>query len=212
MLIVEIKNFGWNITTVSAFAIIFFSTLQGYGFLEQNQRIWKAKSGKSVSITWLIFSAFTFVVIFIYGLSIKSGVLMYTGFLALFHVPILIGLKKFEGFSLINKIIFIGCVSAVALMILMPFKDKIFFAFQFAGIATAATQPWKIKKAKDPGVVEIKLILFLFTANIFWFAYGFAIKDWVLIITTPLALTIFGLTAIFWRYYKKIQGEGGREL
>ena len=101
---VEYKEFGFNALTISASATIIFSLLQAYGIFGQSQKIWRNKSGEALSGTFFFYNFFYFLIFFIYGISEKSVAMSFNGALCFLYIPILIGLKKYKGFTKIEKI------------------------------------------------------------------------------------------------------------
>ena len=203
MSFVEFQNFDLNALTISAIATLFFTTIQAWGLLKQNKLIWREKSGEAVSITWFTCFGFMFAVIFIYGIEINAGALMYNGLLALFHIPVLIGLAKFKGFTLKQRLIFAACVLAVLIMILFPIKDEIFLTFSFISVVSLVMQPLEMWRSKSAGVVEIKLIKIYTAATAFWVIYAYSVGNWVMKITTPSALVVLIITIALWLKYRR---------
>ena len=160
----EYKNFGFNVLTVSAIATILFATLEGWAVVKQKQKILLNESGKSIANIMFILLTFVFISFIIYGIEIKSLVLIFNGILFLFYFSIIKGLYKYKGFSRLDKFVFLNCVFGILLMLVLKEKTEkelLFFLFISASLIASVWQPLELWKEKDPGSVEIKLVLVL---------------------------------------------------
>lgn len=208
-----------NEITISIIATVFFAILQAWGLRKQNKLIQDKESGKSIAAIWFICSALNFVAMFIYGLFVYGhsqiipdtlpiygvGLMFNGGLLFLFHIPILRGLAKFKGFSIIEKRIFLVGVVGIIVMILLPIKAVMFLVFAFASIAGLVMQPLEILKEKSAGVVDIKLILIYTIATAWWLIFSFWLGKGELVpkIIFTTALTILFITTVLWFRYRK---------
>lgn len=210
---VEFADWGWNAVTIGFLGTVVFTILQSWGVIKQAIKIWKEKSGLSISVILFYYNLFGFSVALVYGLSSKSLALILIGS-AMFvtHVPIIIGLFKFKEIKLSEEIIFIVLFMLAFINIFLPYKDIFFFGFNFGTILVLLLQPYEIWKNKNAGVIEIRLILVFLLSTIFWFIYGVAINDWVLKIATPCFFMLHSSIIILWYIYKQpkiIMDEGG---
>lgn len=203
--LVEVQSFGLNAITISAIATAIFALVTVWGLSKQNKLIWKNKSGESIAVPWFICAAFNFYSMLIYGLVTASGALIFNGFLAgLFYIPVLIGLRKFKGFSQKDNVIFFTFALALLVMIFLPIKGEMYLFFSLSTTATLAMQPWEIRKQKSSGVVDIRLILIYFIATSFWAVYSYLLKNWRMEVVFDSALVVLFITILLWfKYHKK---------
>src|SRR3989344_5868441 len=116
----ELDQLGWNLLTLSLVGTISFSVLGAIGLWKQSGAIWKLKSGKSVSVSYMSFYFCYFAAGLIHSLSLDDKLITLAihcfGRMA-FHVPILIGLWKFKRFTAKEKVLsslfFLGLLFAV---------------------------------------------------------------------------------------------------
>ncbi len=198
----EWQNWGWNALTIGSLGTIVFTFVQGWGLWKQKQAIWNAESGESVSVSWFSYFTFFFIAFLFYGIHIASVAVIMNGLLAILHVPILVGLWRFKGFTRYEKIQLVPFAGMVPAMALLPWKDELFLIFSFGTLYSLGTQPWELWKTKKTGVVEIRLVGVYFLATFFWVIYSFAVGEWVLRITTPTSLILLGLTSVLWFKYR----------
>jgi len=199
----ELQHIGWNAITIGLFGTTIFTFIEYWGLVQQNRAIWLAKSGKSISVLWFCYSMAMFISMIIYGIEIKSIAFLINSILGIVHIPIIIGLWKYKGFSKMEKnfsILLIGCMGA---MYILPHKDWFFLGLSFANIIVGIFQPWEIWKNKDAGVVEIKMLTAYTLGSSFWVIYAFAINDWVLKIVCPTFLLFLFTTIFLWFKYNK---------
>jgi uncharacterized protein with PQ loop repeat len=200
---IEFQNWGLNALTVGAIGTIIFTFVETWGLWQQNKTIWKFESGQSISIVYFAYATGVFMSVLIYGIAEHSLAMIINGFfLTLFHLPILIGLWKFESFSTWDKRICVGIIAYMILMSLVPFKDILFMIFSFTNVLFTCTQPWKIWREKDAGAVEIKLIFTYLANTFFWIAYAYTIHDWVLQIICPCYFVLSALIIVLWFKYR----------
>ena len=199
----ELNNLGWNALTISFFGTILFTLIEAWGVWDQKREIWQKKSGVSIPINLFIFNLFIFAVIFIYGISINSVALMFSGIvMAPIHVPILVGLYKFKGFNNQEKIFFWTMLFIFLLCVLLPYKTFFFFSLSLIYIGVAILQPHEIWKEKSSGVVSIKMLWSYWVGTTFWVTYGFSFNDLPLKITSSLYLLVATITIILWYKYR----------
>lgn len=203
----ELNNMGWNALTISFFGTVLFTLIEVWGVWDQKKEIWQKKSGVSIPVNLFIFNLFIFAVIFAYGISINSIALMFSGIVMFpIHIPILIGLYKFKGFSNQEKIFFWVMLLIFLVDILLPYKAFFFFSLSLICIGMVALQPYEIWKEKSSGVVSIKMIWSYWIGTTFWVMYGFSFNDLPLKITSSMYLLVTTVTIIFWyKYQSKIQ-------
>ena len=195
----EFQQFSWSAETISSLGIIFFTFLGAWGLRRQSKNIWEGETGRSVSIIWFSWFAFGHVVVFIYGLDIKSIALMINGSVrGLMHIPILVGLWKYKGFSKVERILPVFLFIFIIAMAFSTAKDIYFLVFSFGTILATLKQPIEVWISKDAGVLEIRLLLIYLVSNLFWVTYSFAIHNWILQLFSSMFFAIFALTIIVW--------------
>lgn len=197
---------GWDWEAISFWGIIIFAIIGSWGLWKQSQKIWKEKSGKSVSVTANFFFTASMFVGLAYGLEKNLDAVTFHNLLRIvFLLPIVAGLIKFKKFTKTEKIL-CACFCIMMLLVwFVPRKDFLFLFSQTVGVLTLATQPYEIFKNKDVGVVEVKLFAVFTPSSIFWVIYAFANGDWILKITQPvfLFLTLITLALCLNPKYKK---------
>lgn len=201
--LLEYQNWGFNALTVSFLLSLLLTAISAWGLVQQNQTIWRDKKAEAVSVFWLAYYAMLQLAILIYGLSLGSAALIINGLLALLYIPILIGLRKFKGFSVPEKISMWVFAVAITLMAFLPYKPLFFFVFAIGGLLSALMQPIEMWHKRSAQGLNIKLIGTILLGNIIWLSYGVAVKDWVLIIVNAVAFLIFGATALLWRRFRQ---------
>ena len=198
----EYQNWGVNALTVSFFLSVAITLITAWGLVQQHQTIWRKREVEAISVFWLTYNAMLQIVILIYGSSIHSAALVVNGFLALAYIPILAGLWKFKGYSLLEKISVMVFIAAILAMVLLPFKSQFFFILALGGLFSASMQPLEMWRKKSARGVNIRFIGILILGNIIWFTYGVAVRGWVLIVVNAIAFCIFGITVLLWRRYR----------
>jgi len=198
----DITQLGWNLMTFNLSGILLFSLIGTWGLIQQHKAISINKSGKSISIDWIIYFTFFHVNGFIYGVSLDSLALEWNAGLRLtFHIPILIVLFKYESFNRRHWTMFAIMLLVNIAMIFLPHKHLFFLTISAGAFIALALQPWKIWKNKDRGVVSIRLMITYVLSTMFWVLYSWLIDDWALKINTHIMLSIFTLTVILWYKY-----------
>ncbi len=200
----ELEYLGWNMLTLSFLATLFFSLLGGWGLFHQNQKIWKNQSGEAVPSIWYICSLGLFCSSVSYGITIQSIALVFSGVLRGFlHIPILIGLWKFKGFSVFEKRLSFFLFLVVLVMLALPWKGVFFVGCCFATIIPTATQPLEIWRKKSIGVVSLPVIATAFASSFFWVIYGHYVDDLPIFIVSIAFTVILFLTIVLWFWYRK---------
>ncbi len=194
---VEYQHLGINPDTISAIATIIFSVLTAWGFWKQNQKIWRARSGKSISA--MLFSAYPFFFLssILYGITLKSIAVVADALPIVFSIPILIGLWCFKKWGRAEKIA-LG-VFLVALLPMVLLRDKsIFFIVFHAGIAVTLVKQAREIWLDGRGEVAFSYILTALASAIFWVIYSFSIRDLTLEVITTTFCGLFVLILLLW--------------
>jgi len=199
---VEYKNFGLNVLTISAIATIMFSFVKGYGIVKQGNEIWKKKSGESVSPIFFFYNLFFFSIFFIYGIEEKSLAIICNGSLFLFYIPILIGLKKYKGFS--SREIFGAMIMSLVIPAVFFFdKRQVVFTFSLIAVVAVIAQTKEIWKTKNFGAFSLKYLQTFFITSIFWSVYYTVTKNWLLLTLNIAETTALGIALILEKKWRK---------
>ncbi len=200
----EYQEWGLNAATVGAIGATIFIFIEMWGLHKQGRAIQEnpEKKGESVSVIWFSYCFFTLVTGIFYGVHIKSALVLFNSIpCGILHIPVLIGLWKYKGFTRQEKILFVLFAGMVPAIAFLPWKNDIFMAISVGVIYAMATQPWELWKTKKRGVVEIRLLAAYTISTAFWVVYAFAIDEWVLeVLTTANLLTLCVSTAL-WFFY-----------
>ena len=200
----EIFQDPWSARGIGAFGTIVFVFIGAWGLLEQNRKIWKYRSGASVSIPMYIFFASFTATTWIYGHERGRIPLIVSGIVrGAAHIPILIGLWKFKSFTALDIALAFGLALATVAMAFLPYKDVAYFLFSLGCMVISVMQPIEIWQKKDAGVVDVKLIIIYFLSSIFWTMYGFARDDWAIKYISPEFLVIWIVTIVLWFKYRR---------
>ena len=200
--IIEIQHWGWNPIIITSFLTICFTIFQGYGIVKQSQKIWRTKSGKSISTFAFFFGCFYFFSFIFYGLEKMSLAIIFNGLLGFLYLPIVIGLIKFKKFKLYEKILLPITALVIPVMIMTAEKDLLLFILLMVTLITIVTQVLEIRKEKSRGSVEIKFVVIFLLTNIFWLIYAFIIGNWPLEIFNSLAIVVYSWGICLYKKYK----------
>ncbi|MDO8556858.1 MAG: hypothetical protein Q7R98_00110 [Candidatus Jorgensenbacteria bacterium] len=211
----EYQNFGFNELFISAVATVIFTVLQGYGVLMQGRRIWRERSGESISVTFFSYATFYFLAFLVYGAEKWSIAMVFNGVLGFVHIPILAGLLKFKGFTR-NEWILLGAFSTMvpAFFILDGEPQEVFLMICLLGIlATLVKQTldtWSYVKlrrsgrADKPIALEPRFLVSFMATNAVWFIIALCIGNWPLAVFNPLAFLLIGVNLTM--YYLPSRG------
>lgn len=199
---IEYENFGLNALTISAIATIIFSLVKGYGIGRQAWKIWSEKSGESISPIFFAYNFFYFLIFLAYGFEEKSLAIIISGSLCLLYLPILIGLKKFRGFTSLD--IAVTAVMAMAIPTLFFFdKEKIVSSFSLLAIIAILSQVKEVWKKKDFGAFSVVYLYTFLINSSFWCIYYTATKSWFLGSLSIMEVLFISASLIIERKWKK---------
>jgi len=188
---------------IGAYGVLFFSLYWSFALLKQSWNIWHRKSGASVSVPWMLYFYFLCPVYAIYGIQTDKWPLIAHGSLrGLCFIPILIGLMKYKGFQLWEKLTSPMMLLFVILMITTSFSNWIFLVASTGGVFAAGLQPWEMFRKKSIGVFDFQLALVMMLSNCFYTLYSFAVKDIQLLILCIAYFLPIGATLLLWRRYR----------
>jgi len=203
MKFIELQNFGWNYLTIIAVMTMLLTVFQAYGISCQSQKIWRTKSGESLSATLFFMYCFYFIAFFFYGLSKNSLAMTFNALLAIPYVPVVVGLIKFKKLTLAEKISLPLSMAIVPLMIITTEKDALLSVLFIISLGILAMQPIEMLKTKTRGAVDIKFIFIFSITSVFWLIYATTIHNPVLTFFNSGALIIYAL--VIYLYYKPIK-------
>lgn len=201
---VEVQNFGFNALTISAAATIFFSLIKGYGVVKQGKAIWKERSGENVSPIFFSYNLLFFLIFLIFGFQERSLAIIVNGSLCLLYLPILIGLKKFRGFSRKE----FGAMALLTIVVPAVFlfeKEQVVFAFSVCGGLAIFIQGKEIITKKSFGNFSRHYLQTFFIASLFWGGYYACTKKYWLGFLNGAEVLILGSALFlewFWRRQK----------
>lgn len=200
----EIQNFGWNILTLSAVAVIVFTIWQAWGLWKQYRTIVELKSGQSVSVTKFASTTTFFLLSGLYGYYIGSVLIPFTSIiLTTMNLPVLYALKKYKGYTRKEKKWLMLFLITIPLMVIVPFKEVFYMAFAFARMVPFASQPLEMFREKKVGAVEIRLFWAYLTGALFWVTFYFAFGDPVLKTLSILNTSILAVTVFLYYWYRE---------
>src|SRR4030043_255058 len=104
----EVRNFGWNLMTFSFVTTLFFTLLQAYALIKQNQRILKTRSGESVSFIFFSYYGFSALAVIVYGLHKGSLALVINGLIGFLAMLVIINLLRFKKINLWERMMGFG--------------------------------------------------------------------------------------------------------
>ncbi|MCI0532607.1 hypothetical protein L0Y49_00115 [bacterium] len=177
---IEQENFGLNAVTIGAALMLTFTIAGTYVLWEQIKKIWRHKSGVSLSITWSVTLFFMFVILIEYGLNEWSLAYLIQGiFRTGCYIIILYGLFKFKEWAPHDYLIFaIGSFLCIAAAIHKPYLETVFIGISIAGIIGVIHQACVLWQARIRGIVHMPVV-FVYGANAAtWIFYSAIIGKW----------------------------------
>lgn len=204
-LTVEYQNWGQNLATFGSIGVIAFAFLEGQALYNQNNTIWKKRSGASISVPWFGFLACYFGAVLVYGIQIRSFTIPFNSLiLIVLYIPILVGVWKFKGYKKGEKALLLGSVLMVPAMIWLPWKDSMYLLFSVGALLALFTQFWEMVVQKSNGVVSLYLLSVYTLSTVFWVFYAAAIENYPMTWITSISLCIFIATLIvYWYNWKR---------
>jgi len=202
----EIKNFGFNILTLSFLGTIIFSCLQGWSLFKQGKKIWDLEDGRSVSVIQFGYWAVYFFAVIPYGFSIGSIALIFNGLVGIPCVYILLGLWKFKDSKWYEWPTATSFLAILAIMIIadeVSEKEMIFSVSLFGIFIFGLFQIYEIWKEKNAGSVDIGVQKVFILTSMFWFVYSALVGNVPLVIFNPISI-MMNVVVIF--LYKKYKG------
>ena len=158
-------------------------------------------SVESVSLKMYIYLFFLFLSFLVYGLEIKSLLLIFNGMLFLSCIVVIYEIVKIRRLNSADRCFLLLCFMAIVMMICFSFKDIFFLIFATGGVLVLFLQIYELYKEKTTGVVEIKLLIIYFITTLFFIYYAYVIKDRVVIYLGISTLIVLFLILCFWFYY-----------
>lgn len=205
----EYRAWGFNALTISFIATLGFSIFQGWGVWNQNQGVWREKSGKSVDTPMMLYSLFFFMTYHIYGWQIGSLSIIFNGLLGFLFIPLAIGLWKFDGFTKNDKVYLLISFSLLILIFMVKERDLV------VTVAMFMVNVFLYRQVRETyrygrGVLSGTFILSFLTSTVFWVVYGFATLTVPIMIISPMYLVLWGTIGILWLRDKPHKGRNQR--
>ena len=199
----ELQQFGWNAVTIGFIGTFLFNFVRVWGLGHQVARVWRQRSGQSLSVPAFCYQLGASGAVLTYGLFLHSLALIINGVLSLvLLLPLVIGLGKFKGIDRASAALLVTMVGVTLAMIFLPHKDWFFFASALGMIAASWLVPWEIWRNRHAGVVEVRMVLANLVNSTFWLIYAIAIGDWVLMFLNPNFLASGLVTLALWLRYR----------
>ena len=199
---IEIKNFGFNIITISAIITIILSTYQMWGITKQIATIKRRKSAESIFMPLFIFAFFYLTTTIMYGVYTYKLSVIYNGLNSLFFFIVLLmawRYKKVNTTDILSLLIFSLMIPA---MIIVPNKKLAYMGCASIMLLGALSQLILLIRNKKRGSLEPKLFNVYIVTNSSWLIYGIITKDWVFQLSNSISVTIMILIAVLLRKYK----------
>ena len=201
----EVRKFGWNISTFWVIGVNIFTIVEWWGLRKQNKKIWKERSGESLSVTLFTFLLFATWAFIFYGIAIKSASSVINGLvLGIMYMPTVTGIWKFKQWSTREKIQFWIFTSMVPAMAFFPWYNEMFLIISVGIMIATGTMLWELRKVGKTGVLDIYLLGAYLASTVFWVGYAFSIEQWVLEILAIVNVILLCITTWVWcQYYRK---------
>ena len=105
--------------------------------------------------------------------------------LGFLHLPILLGLWKYKGFTKLEKGALYICPLMIPAMIFLPWKDLLMISLLFGTIVPLLMQLYEIWRAKSAGVVDARFVGILIISTAFWGRLRLRYQNWVMEVIYP---------------------------
>jgi len=200
----ESQNWGYNASTFWVLGVNAFTIVEWWGLRQQNKKIWKEKSGESLSVTLFSFGLFAFFSFVLYGAAIGSVSSVINGLvLGSMYASTTYGIWLFKKWNVREKVQFwLFAFTTILPMAIFPWYDEMFLIIFSGMIVATATWPWEIWKTGKTGVIEILLLITYLASTIFWAGYALDIEEWVLQIIVLTNLSVLITTTAMWGWYR----------
>lgn len=199
---VEVKNFGLNLTTLSAGITLALSSYQMWGVTTQISTIRKEKSADMISMPLFIFVLFYLATTIMYGVYVNKLSIIYNGTNVFFYLATLFVIWKFKPVSRGDMFFLLLFSLMIPLMIIVPDKKIAYMSCASIMLMAMSSQLILLIKHKRKGSLEPKLIRVYLISNSSWLIYGIITKDWVLQLSNSISLTLIIFILILLRRYK----------
>ncbi len=203
----EWLNLDWTPETISSYGIIFFIAFGSVALGIQGWKIWKNKSGASVSVPWTFIFFSMFAAYPILGVERHNSLMIWQGALRIaFYVPILYGLYKFEGFTRKERGLARMLFLTVFLMIEYPSAGEFIYGIiNILGVFGVFAQGRLIQKEKKTGVVSAVLLFAYATNASLWVWYMYEVKYLLLFLNAALFVPAYVYTIAIWAKFRFLE-------
>lgn len=202
----KLLQIDWTPEAISFYGIIFFIFFGSIALGIQGRKIWKNKSGASVSGVWALIFFFMFLMYPIIGVERGNSLIVWQGvFRVLFYVPILWGLARFKGFTTKELLLARFLFMTIFVMIEYPSTGKfIYSAINFLGVGGIVAQGVLLKKERKSGMVSPVLLFAYATNATLWVWYTYEMKDNFLFINSVFFLAAYAYTISVWIKIRRV--------
>lgn len=199
---IEVANWGWNLLTFSAIGAVLITIYQGYGLWKQSREIRLTGNSESLSTFYFSYMLWYFLAFVYYGLSSHSLAMSFCGLLGFLYIPILIGIHKSRGFTLVDWLVLWLTLPILPLMIIVSDKDVYLMCLMAGILVSIIKQLALIIRTKDASALSLSWILAFLLAGILWLSYALTIGDWALIAFNSLASLLFAMILGCYLWYR----------
>jgi len=193
-----------NVLTVSFIATVFFTFLEMWGLVKQDRTIRDARSGEGVSVSMISYFGCTFIAFGYFGFVVHSVASLFNGvILFFFYLKVLLGLKKFKGFSTVEKWRIALFASLVLLEFLTNKKELVMTGIMIGAVYPMYLQVREIWVKQSVGQLDIRYTTVMLISTLFWTVYAFVTHNLPLMIVNPFGITLFGMMIYFWFKFRQ---------
>ncbi len=196
---IEIRYFGWNVTTFTFLAVLFFGLYGAWGLYHQVKKL-HVIGTKSVSVITNLCYAAMFITLLPYGI-VMEQLAPCTQFLLRFPFVLFILLKLYKGNGGFTKKEWSVAGMLVLVLLYMFINVRLVsMVLLWVGAVAAVDQPVQIWRNKTPGGVSVQAYWSFWWACVFWFAYGAVMKDIYIMSWSIAYVIVYSATIVL--FYK----------
>lgn len=199
---IEVKNFGFNIITISSLMTVILSTYQMWGLTKQAATIKRKKSIESIYLPLFIFAFFYLTTTIMYGLYTDKLSVIYNGLNAVFFLIILLMAWRYKKINLTDILSLCIFSLLIPLMIIVSDKKIAYMGCASIMLCLGLLQLILLIRTKKRGSLEPKLFNVYLVTNSSWLIYGIITKDWVFQVSSSIGLVVMISISILLRRYK----------
>jgi len=198
----EVRNFGFNMITVSVILTVILSSYQMWGVTQQIKTIKRRRSTESIFAPLFIFGFFYLVTTIFYGLYSSKLAITYNGFNAFFFLALLITIGRWGKINRLDILAVILFSSMIPVMVFIPDKKTAYMSCSSVMLLGLLAQLILLAIRKKRGSLEPKLMRVYIVTNSSWLIYGILMDNWPLKLSNSIGLTLIVPIVILLRKYK----------